>query len=97
MLILDQPNPGERVLHCGHRDAEGQIHFYRAQLVFTFKRPNGTEGNCQWIICCDRCFKDTGGDGGKVKLRMEAVWDGSVPRICVDGIGGLNGNQKEKT
>lgn len=76
----NQPKDGDRVAHCGHLDAEdAPFHFFVFKATYT--RPNGMLVKTKWLVCCNDCFKATGGEPTIVPVRGDFVWSGNAPII----------------
>ena len=76
-----QPKDGDVVLHCGHLD-EKQWHWWKWNgEPMSFRRPDGTEGEAGWIICCPSCLEETKGDPERLQVRGDATWKGNAPFI----------------
>jgi len=57
-----QPKDGDCILHCGHINTNLN-HFFKIQDGPTkFIRPDGTVGNSEWLVACDKCYKKAGED-----------------------------------
>lgn len=72
-----QPKDRETILHCGHIKRKGMKHFFKSSGT-QFTRPDGTTGEAQWWVCCQRCFDRYHGD---FQVRGDATWIGDEPFI----------------
>lgn len=73
-----QPKDGDRVAHCGHIDHDDAPHHF-FMFHATLQRPNGVLVKVRWLVCCDSCFKEAGGDDLSVLVRGDFVWTGDAP------------------
>lgn len=78
-----QPKQGDRVMHCGHHEANNH-HFFclvteqGAEIIFT--RPDGSLCASRWIALCDACFR-LHGEHPESVIRADGVWQGDEPSI----------------
>jgi hypothetical protein len=75
-----QPKDGDRVLHCGHRDAESW-HWWFLPNSMEFRRPDQTIGNADWIVGCEPCAQAAGFDSRKIGITGDGKWMGNAPVI----------------
>lgn len=77
---------GDRVLDCGHLESRSAHWFEldeRSRIVRL--NPDGTSSVLapRFLLCCDACFVEAGGDSERVDVRHDWVWsgdEGSQPR-----------------
>lgn len=75
-----QPKDGDIMLHCGHINAD-RHHFFKIVGDNEYWRPDGTKVKPQWIISCHACFTTAGGNGMKIPIQAEVIWDGNDPIV----------------
>jgi hypothetical protein len=75
----EQPIDGETILMCGHTTKT--MHWWKMPHESYFRRPDGTTGTACWIVACDDCQKACGGNGLKIKVTKDGVWNGNEPEI----------------
>ncbi len=71
---------GETVMHCGHLDGY-PMHWWKFEHEVYFRRPDKTVGTTIWLVACDCCHNNCGGDASKIQVRGDAVWNGDEPAI----------------
>ena len=74
-----QPRRGDRVVHCGHLDAPNW-HWWKV-VGLAFRRPDGTEGQADWICACVQCYEAAEKDPNKVQIRGDGIWQGNAPAV----------------
>ena len=81
-----QPKHGDGILHCGHIE-EGKHHFTLSRPAMTFRRPDGTMGEAEWIVECEACFSKRGNTRNFI-IRGDGTWKGDEPSVVVNA--GMN-------
>lgn len=76
-----QPADGDTALHCGHLESAELHWWYYEPAAMSFRRPDGSEGEAQWLVVCENCYQAAGGDAAKVQVVGDAVWEGNEPII----------------
>jgi hypothetical protein len=80
-LFADQqPRDGDTVMHCGHLDGGGHMHWFRYDRPIQFKRPDGTRGEAEWFAACEPCFLRHGKEVARF-VRGDGRWIGNEPVI----------------
>ena len=74
-----QPKDGDRVVHCGHLDAE-ELHFIFMH-GFKFRRANGSIESADWLVCCTPCFRAGNGNPTHIQIRGGGIWKGDDPIV----------------
>jgi hypothetical protein len=73
-----QPKAGSTVLHCGHlhdpNTDDTKFHWWNLRPARPFKRPDGTEGESEWITACEPCFLVAKGQVGLIEVRGDGTW-----------------------
>jgi hypothetical protein len=78
-FVKEQPKHGERVLLCGHET--DRMHWLTFSPLRRFRRPDGTQGEAKWLVCCNDCFVRYADDFSKIPVRDDGIWNGDGPVI----------------
>ena len=82
VFTQNQPKDGDCILHCAHAAKSGPGHFFKIPEPIHFRRPDGTEGNSEWIMFCEKCYKLSEGNGKFAELIAgDSTWMGDEPAI----------------
>jgi hypothetical protein len=77
----EQPKDGDTVLLCDHPDRDDMtFHFFKIYGGTKFQRPDGTEGEGEWIILCDDCYKKHF-NNPQAAITGDAIWEDDTPII----------------
>lgn len=74
-----QPKDGDVCVHCGHFNQDKNLHFWIANGKFV--RPDGSRGEYQWLVSCNRCFHQAKGKGELIQVRGDIKWKGQEPSV----------------
>ncbi len=72
--LSKEPSQGDLVLHCGHV-LRAKKHSFYAPDGIQYRRPDGSVHKSHWLIICEECRQECGGDPSKVKIKGDGVWD----------------------
>ena len=74
-----QPKDGDVCVHCGHFKQDKNLHFWIANGMFV--RPDGSRGEYQWLVSCNKCFHQAKGNGELIQVRGDLKWKGQEPSV----------------